>query len=338
MRTTPLDTSKLGISRAAAILGADPYCSPVDAWCEILGLPVEEKPDFVEEAADDGLEFQRPVFFRWAKRNDIDPMIVTEDASSSPPDMPWLRYTPDFVFEYKGPGLVECKLISAYRFESEAWGKDGTDEIPDRVRFQVLGQIAAMRHDVAHWRELGIDPLKLEHGNVAACEVGFGRLRHHAYIVPYDEGLGEMILDEMARFWRDYVETETPPPIDGSKSCAAWLDRKHPKSDGVVRAADEREAKLAQELILVRAEIERLESRKSELDNMLKAAIGDHLGIKGDGFVARWKNYAGATKWKEVAVALAKQIKLSDGDFEAITSQHESKAHRRFELRTGEKA
>jgi predicted phage-related endonuclease len=202
----------------------------------------------------------------------------------------------------------------------------------------VLGQIAAMRHDVAHWRELGIDPLKIEHGNVAACEVGFGRLRHHAYVVPYDEGLGEMILDEMSRFWRDYVETETPPPIDGSKSCAAWLDRKHPKSDGVVREANEREAQLAQELILVRAEIDRLEARKSEIDNMLKAAIGDNLGVRGDGFVARWKNYAGATKWKELAEELATRLVLSPADFKAIESKHKSSAHRRFELRTGEKA
>lgn len=75
-------------------------------------------------------------------------------------------------------------------------------------------------------------------------------------------------------FWRR-VERNEPPEIDGSDATAEAIRRLHPLDNGAeVMLPPEADAWDA-ELAAIKEQLAALEARKQEIDNRLRAAIGD---------------------------------------------------------------
>jgi hypothetical protein len=49
--------------------------------------------------------------------------------------------------------------------------------------------------------------------------------------VPFDADFAGEILDEVAKFYRDFVVTQRPPEVDGSDSYSEWIERRFPGAD-----------------------------------------------------------------------------------------------------------
>jgi predicted phage-related endonuclease len=109
-------------------------------------------------------------------------------------------------------------------------------------------------------------------------------------------------MESCAKFWRDYVETKTPPPIDGSASCSEWLKTNYPNDARPVVDAPPGAEKWARQLREARAALEVAEAKEKEARNQLVALIGDAAGIRGSDWSVSYRQAKGraSTNWEAV--------------------------------------
>ena len=80
---------------------------------------------------------------------------------------------------------------------------------------------------------------------------------------------------------------EIPPDVDNTKLCQQVLGKLHKRiQEKPLRPATVAEKDLYEKIIEVRKQSKDIEKQKRELENRLRAAIGDEPGIDG---IATWK-------------------------------------------------
>lgn len=148
--------------------------------------------------------------------------------------------------------ILECK--TAGEFGSRLW-RDG---VPEYVQCQVQHQLAVT-------------------GKAAAdvCVLVCGQ-EIRIYRIERDEGLIARLIALERQFWH-YVETDTPPPADGSESAAAALQCLYPQDFGNTLDFSEDRALSATfaDLVAVRVEIELRQQIEAELKQRLQQRLGD---------------------------------------------------------------
>lgn len=148
--------------------------------------------------------------------------------------------------------LLECK--TAGEFGARLW-RDG---VPEYVQLQVQHQLAVTGKLAAH---------------VAVLICG-QKLDVHR--IERDDELIARLVELEARFWH-FVETDTPPPADGSDSADRALRCLFPKDVGsTVDFSDHRNLSgVFADLVTVRNEIEVREKLESKLKQNIQQAMGD---------------------------------------------------------------
>ncbi|WP_232440642.1 YqaJ viral recombinase family protein [Burkholderia ubonensis] len=128
--------------------------------------------------------------------------------------------------------VLECK--TAGEFGARLW-RDG---VPEYVQIQVQHQLAVTGKSAAH---------------VAVLLCGQALEVHR---IERDDALIGWLIELEARFWR-FVETDTPPPADGSESADRALRHLYPGNGETINFSNDRllSATFA-DLVAVRAEIE----------------------------------------------------------------------------------
>tara|TARA_R100001082_G_C4314546_1_gene138362 strand:- start:159 stop:668 length:510 start_codon:yes stop_codon:yes gene_type:complete len=107
------------------------------------------------------------------------------------------------------------------------------------------------------------------------------------YRIERDKELGASILDVAESWWDKHVQDEIPPDVDATKACMHTLAAMNPRiQEEELRVATVAEKDLHEKIIEARKEMKEAENKKKELENLLRAKIGDSVGIKG---VATWK-------------------------------------------------
>jgi putative phage-type endonuclease len=91
----------------------------------------------------------------------------------------------------RGSPIVEAKTTG----RTEGWGDEGTDEVPEAVKAQVMFQMMCASSDVAH----------------VACLQGDYGLRLKMYRVPFCEDYAGYIHERVRDFWLNHVERRVPP-------------------------------------------------------------------------------------------------------------------------------
>jgi predicted phage-related endonuclease len=87
------------------------------------------------------------------------------------------------------------------------WGDPGTDGVPMRVILQVQQQMLCTGYERAY---------------VVALLSRFGRHSEELFIVNRNEQIIKAIIARGEQFWRDYVETRTPPPGSEPGDIDVW--------------------------------------------------------------------------------------------------------------------
>ena len=150
-----------------------------------------------------------------------------------------------------GVQILECK--TAGEFGARLW-RDG---VPEYVQLQV-------QHQLAVTGKLAADVAVLLCGQ---------KLEVHR--IERDDELIARLIPLEARFWR-YVETDTPPPADGSESADRALRHLYPGNAGTVDFTDDRRMSQAfADLVAVRGEIELREEHGAKLKQTIQQAMGD---------------------------------------------------------------
>lgn len=211
---------------------------------------------------------------------------------------PWLGATPDSLIYGDPRGLGVCELKNVDHFLLRDW--KGA-EPPLRVAVQLQHQLIAIG---ATW---GIAAAVIGGNKPVWIEVDL-----HARLV-------DAMIPALQRFW-SYVESKTPPPIDGSEGCAKALKKLYPADDGTSVDLPPVAAQWFNELRGLKAASAWLDERKSDLENRIKAAIGDATnGILPDGRRFSWKAQTNHYPPREASTTTFRVLR-----------QHESKASKQL--------
>lgn len=269
----------IGGSEIGAVVGLSPYAKPIDVWrAKVEGHILEETKPMKRG------RILEPALADW----------YAEDTGATLEFAPTLRHpssliavaTPDRFASLAGERWVLELKTANFRTLSQ-WGEAGTDKVPKHYLAQVAWEMACA---------------DLERADLAVLVAGDDFRIYH---LRRDRELEAMLLEEAEKFWRDYVLTKTPPPVDGSDSFEDWLLARYPAhQSGLLEATPEAEA-LARELRAAQEALEPNEARLDAAKNQLRALIGDAEGLVGSFGKITWRKSKDSerTDWEAVAKA-----------------------------------
>lgn len=264
----------LTASDAAAVLGLSPWRTPHDVWLDKMGQREPWRGNFKTRRGH-AIE---PLLLEWLGERKA-PLVVVPagDTTLTHPILGWLGATPDAmvyadaersalvgVGEAKSTGLVEHWTTH-----------DGEPMVAEYYHPQVVVQMAVAQAP----RAFVVAEILTERGPESEPWV---------LEVERDLELEAMVLEELDDFRRRYVETRTPPPLDGaSYRTVSSVFRRVQRAELVPASPGAHE--LAQAYMAARADVaaatERLERAKADLC----ALIGDAEGVDGGAWRATWK-------------------------------------------------
>lgn len=245
--------SGIGGSDAAAAVGLSPYQSQLELWLTKTGrdsnLP-KPNPDDTTEPVYWGTLLEPIVAASYTKQTGN--RVRRVNAVLQHPTIPFMLANVDReVVGTRDVQLLECK--TAGEFGARLW-RDG---VPEYVICQAQHQLAVTGKQAA---------------DVAVLLCG-QKLDVHR--IERDDALIARLIELEAAFWR-YVETDTPPPADGSESADRALRCLYPGAGGTVDFTDDRRLSSAfADLVAVRAEIETRQMLEAQLKQTIMQSMGE---------------------------------------------------------------
>jgi putative phage-type endonuclease len=261
----------IGGSDIAAILGMDPYRSPLEVFLDKL----DERPDIprsaeLSEAAAWGHRLEPVVAAAFAERTGLRP--VPAPGMLAHVERRWMLANVDRLLaeedqgELSLAGLLEIKTRSAYQLDEWA------DGVPDAPALQT------------HWY---LAVTGLPRAYVAAL-IGGQRLIVHQ--VERDDDLAAHLVQIAGDFWQR-VQHREPPPADGSPATAELLAHLYDVTPDAVTVADPADVlPLVEERRALKEREKQLAAELADVETRLKAAAGAAEVVKARGEVAfTWK-------------------------------------------------
>lgn len=296
----------IGGSDAAVIMGMNPYKSPYQLWLEKTGQV--EPPD---------LSGNQYVY--WGTKNEANIADWFQEETGKKvkrlgtlrsKEYPFMLANVDRTVVGENAGL-EIKTAGVRQYRK--W-KD--DEIPDAYYCQCLHYMAVTGADYWYIAVL-----------LGGNEAKWKRIERN------EEDIQHLIMAE-TDFWK-LVETRTPPPVDGSDSCAAALSAQYkggdpnfsvilqPDADGVIESLEND-----------RAIMDALKKQITEKENRLKALLGNAEEGTTDHYRVLWKTQAG-----RLSVPLAKIKKQAPDVYQLLEEKGcitIGKPSRRFSIKAND--
>jgi putative phage-type endonuclease len=261
----------IGSSDAAAAVGLNPFRSQLELWLVKTGRDLtlcsqEDRP--VEDESTPtywGTLLEPIVAAHYTKRTGN--RVRRLNAVLQHPDVPWMLSNIDReVLGCPQVQLLECKTAGIQG--SRLW----QDGVPEYVQLQVQHQLAVTGKQAAD----------------VAVLLGGQELRIHR--IARDEALIRNLMELEAQFWR-YVETDTPPPADGSDSANHALRCLYPRDRGEVldlRQDFEMSAAFS-DLLAVRQVLDAQTTLEAQLKQRIQQRMGEASVALFDGGEVSWK-------------------------------------------------
>ncbi|WP_186023176.1 YqaJ viral recombinase family protein [Burkholderia gladioli] len=248
----------IGGSDAAAAVNLNPYMSPIKLWLDKTGraegLP-GPGPDDTTSPTYWGTLLEPIVAASYTKATGN--KVRRVNAVLRHPTIPFMLANLDReIVGARDVQILECK--TAGEFGARLW-RNG---VPEYVELQVQHQLAVTGKTAAH---------------VAVLLCGQAL---EVFRIERDDGLIARLVELEARFWQ-YVESDTPPPADGSESADRALRHLYPGHGGTVDfTGDVRLSSTFADLVAVRAEIETRQAVEAQLKQTIQQAMGDATRAK----------------------------------------------------------
>lgn len=177
----------IGSSDVPTILGLNPWATPHDLWLVKTGQA--DGPD-ENDAMRIGTVLEAGVLQLASER--LGAKIVKPTSTFVGCHL-FMRANVDGMIGVakRGSPIVEAKTTG----RTDGWGDEGTDEVPEHVKAQVMFQMLCASSDVAH----------------VACLQGDYGLRLKMYRVPFCEDYASYIVERVQDFWENHVARRVPP-------------------------------------------------------------------------------------------------------------------------------
>jgi putative phage-type endonuclease len=245
----------IGSSDAGAAVGLNPYQSPLELWMVKTGREgVLPKVDPNDETSPMywGTLLEPIVAAHYTKRSGNRVRRINAVLQHRDVDKAWMLANVDReVIGAPDVQILECK--TAGEFGARLW----RDSVPEYVVCQVQHQLAVT-------------------GKAAAdvCVLICGQ-EIRIYRIERDDALIARLIELERRFWQ-FVETDVPPPADGSESADRALRCLYPGTGGTVDFTDDRRlSSVFADLVAVRAAIEQRETQEALLKQTIVQAMGE---------------------------------------------------------------
>lgn len=241
----------IGASDAAAILGKDPFRSALAVYqSKVAPQPDEWRWEFAR-----GIALEDVIARQFAADHPeivVDPIVR---GIYNHPEHEWLMCTPDRILrrptEVPPFGVLEMKTWSG-----RAW-RDWAEGVPLHIQIQVQHQLLVSGFGEA-WVSVSIGGDPPEHYHVEANE------RFHRVLVPV-----------LAEFWLR-VQERRPPEADGSEASREAIAALWPReANGKVVSLPAAFSMTDEHRELLKAEIAERKAELDEIDNRIRAAMGD---------------------------------------------------------------
>jgi len=247
----------IGASDAAAILGENPWSSPMDVYASKLGL--DDVDHDVPEPAYWGLRLENILIDEFQRRTNLQAFPWGELIVSK--ERPWQAATIDGVVDPNGILEIKCTKL--------AWRWD--EGLPPYVYAQVQHQLSVTGFQNAH------------------VAVLFNGNEFYQKAVPRDEEYIEFLNEKEREFW-DKLRAFEPPDTDSTQSCKDALAKIYPHDTGEQIVLSPEYAEIDMRLIGLKAELKDVQGDIRGLENKLRAAIGDATSaLLTDGTVYTYK-------------------------------------------------
>lgn len=264
----------LGGSDMGSVLGLNEYSSPYTVWAEKTGrLPMKEETEFMRF----GNDMEGYVARRFTDKSGL--KVINDKATWRNSEYPHLHANIDRRVVGQRAGL-ECKITSALNEKKYRNGK-----FPDRFYAQCVEYLAVTEFD--RWY-------------LAVYVYGKGLFVYQMTRIPddtvpewceasvyVDDGEIKALVEYADSFWVNYVEKDTPPPADGTKSTEGTISTLYPNSTDETVSLMAYERELA-EYMAVSAQITVLEERKKEAANKVKAFMNEAGKGESSSYKVSW--------------------------------------------------
>lgn len=278
--------SYIGATDLSAILGLNPYETPLGVYCTKLGIapPVAET-----SAMRRGLALEPYIAQLYA--DETGRLVAKWPKTTRNPVKQYLAVNPDYFVPvadtplYSGAErLVECK--SHLPWLAHYYGEPGSDQIPEWEQVQCQWQ--------AHLT--GIRTADL------VVLLGLSEEDLRIYTVEYDPEIGGILEQEADRFWIDHVLSEVPPEVTGRQADSELLKRLYPYERDTVVIADEATNAAAAFLRKAKAHLVEADEMVTQYENRIKEFMGDAAILETSEGKFSWKApKSGAVSWKSIA-------------------------------------
>lgn len=260
----------IGSSDAAAAVGMNPYQSQLELWMaktgRDAGMPKPDSDD-PESPVYWGHILEPIVAEQYSRQTGRKVRRVNAVLQHPDPDKHWMLANLDYsVVADDEVQVLECK--TAGEFGARLW-KDG---VPDYIQCQVQHQLAVTGKQAAD-----------------VCVLLCGQSLK-IFRIERNEELIEALITLERQFW-DYVETDTPPPVDGTASAERALRHLYPEDQGeILDFSESKELSDAfSELLAIRSEMETLKSTESHLKQRIQSHMGEASKATFPGGSVSWK-------------------------------------------------
>ena len=286
----------IGGTDISAILGLNPWRTPTDVWMEKTDRAQPEHTPDALERMHWGIVLEDVVARHYAERTAC--RVQRINAMMHHPDLDIALANVDRAIVHPGSRarwngqkmlgadeILECKTAHALAANSDEWGAPGTDEVPAHYWMQV------------QWY-LGITQVP-----VGRLAVLFGGQKFAIYTIEHDPDLFSDLLLEADTWWQNHMIADLPPdPHSEAEARQRWQSH----ADGKESIVDVEIASAVDELRQVKDQIKALETRDTELRDLITPAFQDaerivHAGRR----LATWKitKPRRVTDWKSCAMA-----------------------------------
>jgi len=255
-----------------AINGTSPYKTAYRLWAELTGQVEEQQ---VGAAAQRGQLLEQAVADFYTLETGA--KLRKSNGIVRLKEHPWAMASLDRTIVGDPEGLVEIKTSTSSR-----WALfPAPPEYVDQVQWQMF-VTGAKYADVA----------------VLLSGLVFRIERVEA------DPIYQTLLFDKAMVFRELVASGTPPPLTGNDSDT--LAEVKPQSSNTYAKADPQLDHIARLYIEAKAEAEAADAALKEMAIAIKEAIGDGEGVKGQGWLATWKQNKPSTKvdWESIADVL----------------------------------
>ena len=268
----------IGGSDAAAIFGMSRWKSPIDIW---LSKTTEiSQEDEQSEAAYWGTVLEDVVAKEFEKRTGL--KVRRKNAVLQHDEYEFMIADIDreivgqIYINGEGEKIkagLECKTASEYK--KDEW-KD--DEIPMEYLIQCQHYMAVTGYDA--W--------------VIAVLIGGNKFFYK--VIERDDEFIEMLIKTEQDFWNNHVLANVMPPVDGSDASANVLKAMYPEAEkGTEIQLSANENDLLFERAGILKMMDAYEKRIQEIENEIKATMGENENAVGLNFAVKWSNSSRTT-------------------------------------------